>query len=100
MVKSLLACVMLVLLSGCAQGVLYSHTVQPLTTNFHVTPVGSDKGKASTKQISVQVQAKWDVNGIGQIAKENNLQQVYFADIEVQRIMRFWERRTVHVYGQ
>jgi len=97
--KIIFCCLTLLLLSGCAQGFLYSHTTQSLSTNFDKTPVGSDKGKASTKQISVQVQAKWDVNGIGQIAKENDLQQIYFADIEVLRIMRFWEKRTVHVYG-
>lgn len=88
------------LLSSCAQGFLYAHTTQPLTTNFQATPVGGEMGHGSTKQISVQVQAQWDSNGIGEIAKQANLETIYFADIETLRILRFWKKKTVHVYGQ
>lgn len=89
-----------VICTGCTQGFIYDRTTRPLTTNFNQTPFGSDNAHGSTKQVTFQVEAKWDTNGIGEIAREHGLEEVYFADIETFRILQFWEKNTVRVYGK
>lgn len=98
---AVLACI--VVMQGCTQGLLYSHTTTPLTTNYQLTP-NSDadkRGDGSTKHIHVQLQAKWDTNGIGEIAKEHGLHDIYYADLEkVSVLLGIWEQEYVHIYGQ
>ena len=59
------------LIQSCAQGFIYTHTTMPLTTNMQNTPIGVEKQEGSTKQVSFQVQARWDTNGLGEIAKQH-----------------------------
>ena len=89
-----------VLIQSCAQGFIYTHTTMPLTTNMQNTPIGVEKQEGSTKQVSFQVQARWDTNGLGEIAKQHGLEKIYYADMETFKIFRFWQQNTVHVYGE
>jgi len=41
-----------------------------------------------------------DSNAIGDIAKQNGIETVYFADLETMSILIIWNQYTVHVYGQ
>ena len=82
-------------LSGC----VYTHTVKPLTTDFHDTPVVSDKGRGDTKQVDYYVRLTWSSNAIGQIAKENGFEEVYYADLETLQILGIWTQEWAHVYG-
>jgi hypothetical protein len=90
------------LLPGC----VYVHTVQPLTLNMDRTPVAAVEKSGSLKLItfppltgSYQL-AAWDSAAIGDIAKKQGLQEVYFADLETLSILRLWNQYTVHVYGK
>ncbi|HWR72053.1 MAG TPA: TRL domain-containing protein [Nitrospirota bacterium] len=86
---------------GCAQGILYSHTVQPLTMNFHSTPsVQSNRQGNATHLVIPDVgDLGYGTNGIGEIAKKNGIRTIYYADIETFRILTIWGWEKVHVYG-
>lgn len=109
MKKSRLAPVVLalaLLASGCATGVLYTHTVQPLTIDMHRTPVATVEKEGSVKVISFPRfggeyrLVAWDSAAIGDIAKKQGMEEVYFADVETFSILQIWNRYTVHVYGK
>jgi len=94
----------LMLLHGCTYGLLYTHTTNPLSLNYHRTPVDPGKKTAndSTKQIHIiEVTAKWDTNGIGEIAKKNGFNEIYYADLEIFSVLGgLWEQDYVHIYGK
>ena len=88
-------------LSSCAPiGIVYTHTKQPLDTNMSRTPVDGRKVDGNIKHISFYVDVMWDSAAIGDIAKKNGLETVYFADLETFRVLYIWNRYIVHVYGK
>lgn len=103
LINTLTLIICLGLLGGCTQGLLYTHTTTPLTHNFDQTPAGygNKSGNGSTKQLHVQITAKWDTNGIGEIAKKSGITEIYYADIEEISVLGgFWEQDYVHIYGK
>ncbi|MCI0650518.1 MAG: TRL-like family protein [Planctomycetes bacterium] len=92
----------LALASGCAGGMIYRHTYQPLSTNFDRTPAATHKAlsRGDVKHIHYWGHVLWDTNAIGRIAKEHGLETVYFADLEILSILGFFNQYTVHVYGK
>ena len=97
---ALLACVTLAL-CGCASpfGLVYTHTFEPLSTDYHRTPVVSDQSAGDVKQIQYYVRVSWSSNGIGEIAKEYGFDEVYYADLETLSVLGIWEQQWAHVYG-
>ncbi|NOT32299.1 MAG: hypothetical protein HOP15_17775 [Planctomycetes bacterium] len=87
--------------SGCAgpQGFVYTHTTQPLTTDFHQTPVVGDEAAGDVKEIQYYVRVLWSTNGIGAIAKANGFDKVHYADLETLSVLGIWTQQWVHVYG-
>lgn len=94
------------LASGCTTGLLYTHTVQPLTLDLHGTPVTQTEKQGSIKMISFPRYggeyriAAWDSAAIGDVAKKQGMQEVYFADVETFSILHIWNEYTIHVYGK
>ena len=87
--------------TGCAStGILYTHVITPLDTNMSQTPSGVAQGEGEVKELALYVSVLWDSNTIGDIAKEHGIETVYYADIEVLRILGIWSEYTVHVYGK
>lgn len=88
-------------LCGCAGpfGLVYTHTVEPLTTDFHQTPASNDQAAGDTKQIDYYVRVLWSGNGIGEIAKRYGFDAVYYADLETLRVLGIWTQEWAHVYG-
>jgi len=90
------------LFSGC----IYVHTVEPLTLNLDRTPVVAEERSGSLKLITFprmggsQPLVAWDSAAIGDIAKKQGMEEVYFADLETLSILRIWNQYTVHVYGK
>ncbi len=88
------------------QGCIYKHTVEPLTLDMHRTPVSSFEKQDSIKVIALppvwnsQDLVAWGNAAIGQVAKEQGMKEIYFADIETFSVLRVWNRYTVHVYGK
>ena len=100
--RALLALLCLATLSGCTTGYLYTHTIRPLTTNLHETPVMPGPGVRSSL---VQVRYSYlDVragnNGIGEIARQNGIARVYYADVEVYRYLGVFTQTYVRIYGE
>jgi hypothetical protein len=90
-------------MQGCVRGLLYTHTTKPLTTDYQQTPAGSGLNTAhgDTKHINIHLQVKWDSNGIGEIAKSNDIREVYYADIEtISVLFGIWQQQYVHIYGK
>jgi hypothetical protein len=95
-------------LGGCMTGIIYTHTVVPLTTNFHNTPVFTGKlneGESDVKDLRipwpVSMDVRWHSNAIGDIAKREGIEEIYYADIEhLSVLFNIWRQDTVHVYGK
>ena len=96
------------LLAGCAGGVLfhsgiYSHTVEPLTFNRNPTELERSMQpiKGDIREIQYYVSVQWGTNGIGDVAKKNGMNTVYYADLERLRVLfGIWQQDIVHVYGR
>jgi hypothetical protein len=96
------------LLAGCSNGVLfssglYSHTVEPLTFNRNPTEVERSLQQANgdISHIQFRVAVVWGTNGIGDVARKNGIETVYYADIEKLRVLfGIWQEDIVHVYGR
>lgn len=91
------------LVAGCSQGILYTHTFQPLTKDLHRTPVFAAGQEGDIKHLQIPYTAigiAWDSAAIGDIAKKHGMSEVHYADLEVLRILMVWNRYTVHVYGK
>jgi hypothetical protein len=87
--------------AGCTTGILYQHTVEPLTINHQVTPATGTRGESDIKHIQVPyVGIMWGDTALGDIAREKGLQELYFADLEYLNVLLIWHQYTVHLYGR
>lgn len=90
-----------VLLGGCvADGLIYSHTTRPLMTNFNATPVADSVSRSDVKTVAFYVDVRWGDGGIGAIAREKGIAEIYYADIETIKVLRYWKQEIVRVYGR
>ncbi len=100
---TLAALALVVILSGCSAGIIYTHTRQPLTLDLHKTRVVPTSGEGDIKHLVLvyaPLSAAWDDAAIGDIAKKSGIQELYFADLETLRVLGIWNRYWVHVYGK
>jgi len=100
------------LLGGCAvagqdpiTGYLVTNTTVPYTLDLDNTPVTAASGKSTIVRIrepftNVGVYTELNSNAIGDIARENGLQKVYFADLETFSIFSIWRSHTLIIYGE
>jgi hypothetical protein len=97
-----LATVMLAaLLSGCGAGIIYTHTVTPLSLDLHQTKVVQTDKTGDIKHIQfLYLGVAWDSVAYGDIAKKNGMNELYFADLETLSVLRIWNQYTVHLYGK
>ena len=87
--------------SGCVSGLLYTHTITPLTTNFDATPVvDTMAGKSDIKHFRYYlIDLQWHSNAIGDVAKAYGFDRLFYADLETLTILGFWTQKWVHLYG-
>jgi len=90
------------LLAGCTSptGLLYSRTVQPLMTNFDQTIAAESSGSSSVRTLSFYVDVQWGTDGIGAIARDRGIADIYYADVETLRLFRYFRRDRVRIYGR
>ncbi len=89
------------LLSGCGKGIIYTHTMEPLSLDMYQTKVVQSEGTGNIKHIQVSpVGVAWDSVAFGDIAKKNGMNELYFADLETFQVLGIWNRYTVHLYGK
>jgi hypothetical protein len=87
--------------AGCTVGILYTHTVQPLTINQRETPITGTEGQNEIKHIQLSyVGIMWGDTALGDIAREKGLQELYYADLERLSVLTIWNQYTVHLYGR
>lgn len=87
--------------AGCTAGILYQHTVAPLTINHQAAPVSGTSGESDIKHIQLPyVGIMWGDAALGDIAREKGLQELYFADLEYLSVLTIWRQYTVHLYGK
>ncbi len=85
---------------------LFEHTTIPLDINCSETQRGlANSAEGNIKHLhfhynNVDIDFLWDSNAIGDIAKRNKLEKIYFADMEILSILGIWKQYTVHVYGE
>ncbi len=91
-------------ISGCAgRGLIYTHTVEPLTRNHRSTTIVQSSAKGSIKRFDIRIAPldfEWSTNAIGDIARKHGMKEVYFADQETLSFFGVWTQRTVRIYGQ
>jgi len=92
-------------LAGCTAGILYTHTVTPLTVNHQATPATGAEGESKIKQISLPIPytyvgVRWGDISFGDLAREKGLQEFYYADLEHLSVLTIWQQDTVHLYGR
>jgi hypothetical protein len=99
-ITAILASVML--FSGCEIGLIYTHTVKPLNPDMHGTEMKPASGQGDIKQIAIQgISVTWGDDSIGNIAREEGLTELYYADREILSVMfGIWSQETIHVYGR
>ena len=87
--------------SGCTAGIIYTHTVEPLTLNHHATPAVGSRLEGDIKHIQLlYVGIMWGDTALGDIAREKGLKELYFADLEYLSVLTIWRQYTVHLYGK
>jgi len=116
-VRRLLLAPLLLAAAGCAalptigDGIhvlIYQHTTTPLDLNARSTPAfvaRDEEGAGDVKHISVRqfpvyIDVMWDSNAIGDIARQEGIEEVHYADVERLSILRIWNQTTVHIYGR
>ncbi len=89
------------LFSACTPiGLIYSNVTVPLDSNFDSTPVAAQRGRADAKTVQYRLRIDWGDISVGTIAAESGLERVYYADLRTLRILRFWTRRFLTIYGE
>ena len=89
--------------SGCMYGGIFQLTTQPLTRNFHNTPVGhaAPGGAGSVKQLQYRgLRIVWDDNAIGALAKDAGFEEIDYADVQTLSILNVYTQYRVKVYGR
>jgi hypothetical protein len=96
-----LALALALAVSGCAYGLIYTHTVAPLMLNQHATQAASTEAIGDIKHIQVGwLGVMWGQDGLGEIAREHGITELRYADLEYLSVLTVWQQYTVHLYGK
>ena len=106
----LLAMAAMVSLAGCGTGplvgIVYTNVKMPLTRDLKSTPLPahlpvSDRIIEIKEPISgLGIYARVSSNALGDIARQNGVDPLYFADQEVFSILGIWKTQRVFLYGE
>ena len=95
------ALVLFLALTGCSYGILYTHTVAPLTLNHRAEPATGTEAKADIKHVQVSwIGVMWGDDALGQVARDHGIKELYYADLEYLSVLTIWQQYTVHLYGR
>jgi len=91
---------------GRPVGLIYTNMRLPLTRNLHNTPVPKTH-PTSGRVLEIKepfsgfgLYARVDSNAIGDIARKNGMQTVYFADRQIFSILGIWSTKKTILYGE
>jgi len=80
-------------------GFIYTHTYEPLTTDFHATPIQQQQADGDVKDLWFYVRVQWGSNALGDIAVEHGFETIHYADLETLVVLGIWRQEWAHVYG-
>jgi hypothetical protein len=86
-----------------ADGLIFTYTTRPLTTNFDETPVSEPYEKGGDEVWQVQYRGLRILsgdNGIGSLARDARLKDAYYADVRTLSILNLVFLWRVQVYGK
>jgi|GEM_PF-1344029 len=92
--------------TGPLVGLVYTNVKLPLTSDLRATPLpahppGSDRVIEIKEPLSgLGLYARVNSNALGDIARKNGVDPLYFADQEVFGILGIWKTRRVFLYGE
>lgn len=106
----LLAMAAMVSLAGCGTGplvgIVYTNVKMPLTRDLKSTPLPAHL-PVSDRIIEIKepfsglgIYARVSSNALGDIARQNGVDPLYFADKEVFSILGIWKTQRVFLYGE
>lgn len=104
--KRALSSLVLLALSGCAPGFIYTNITTPYCTNLRGTELGAKEGIGSTKKVSLptgrlDLTAEWDSRGIHDIAAAHGISEVLGCDQRRLSILGgLYSSRHIIVYGR
>jgi len=96
------------LLTGCASlapGRLYTNVIQPHSTDFHVTPVGTkrcvlDEHRVKEPVSGFGVTVEWSMNRIRSAARAAGITNIYYTEVQTLSIlMGAYRRRRLIIHG-
>ena len=101
---------LMALLSGCGTGplvgIVYTNVKMPLTRDLKLTPLPAHL-PVSDRIIEIKepfsglgMYARVSSNALGDIARQNGMDPLYFADQEVFSILGIWKTQRVFLYGE
>ncbi len=88
---------------GCSPyGYIVTNITKPLDVNMSRTlPENADKTVGDLKHFSYSlIDVSWGSYGIGDVARKNGIETIYYADLETVSIIGVWEQYIVHIYGR
>ena len=100
------------LLTGCGlaprsaiSGYIYEHYRKPYTVDLKNTPVAWKSGGGKVVEIQEPfsgygVSAEFNSNAVGDIARENGISRVYWADMEYFNVLGIWKEQRLYIYGE
>jgi len=106
--KICLAILLLNMLTGCSSmiiGYLFTNTVQPYSTDFNNTPLGSKRCTISNERIQepltgYSMSAEWAKLTVEEAARKAGITQIHYAELKTLSFLRnVYRRRTIIVYG-
>ena len=106
--RLLIAAMALFSACGCTyliRGNLYTHTVQPYSTDFANTPVGSKKCILTSHRLRepttrAGLSAEWDTRTIREAARAAGITQIHYADLStIGFVWNTYRRRALIIYG-
>lgn len=86
--------------TGWPPSFIYYHTIRPLDLNLEAPPVVPNSEEGDIRHLHYYVDVRWDSNAIGEIAREEGIETVYYADLEVLSVLGIWNQYIVHIYGK
>jgi len=107
-IKTALLILALFLSFGCSRftpGVLYTHTVRPISIDFDQTAVGTkrtqlDEHRVSEPMSGIGLSVEWTANRIRAAAEAAGITQIAFVEEEtLSFLLGIYQRRRLIIYG-
>jgi len=103
--KLILFSILVLSLTACTRGYLYTNITTPLDRNMNETPIGNQKSILSTHHLKepitgYNVSAEWQSRAIGDAAKRSNIEEIYYADLKTLSILGgIYKKQSIIIYG-